>query len=101
MAVLLQNRQQSEAVDRRPVRSASFGRRLLISIIRFLVVVVTAALIGGGWYLAKRGFGREWRSRVVEELHKRGVEVSIQRLTLHPFRGRPQSAASTCHDSTA
>jgi len=48
---------------------------------------VLAAFIGGGWYLAKKGFGREWRRRVVEELHKRGVEVSIQRLTLNPFRG--------------
>src|SRR5438270_1354086 len=42
---------------------------------------------GGGYYLAKRGFGREWRLRVVEELHKRGVEAYIGRLTLDPFRG--------------
>jgi hypothetical protein len=42
---------------------------------------------GGGYYLAKRGFGRQWRYRVVEELRKRGVEASIGRLTLDPFRG--------------
>src|ERR1700759_1991623 len=64
-----------------------FSRRLLISTLRFVIVMVTAAAIGGGWYLAKKGFGREWRLRVVEELHKRGVEVSIRRLTLNPFRG--------------
>src|SRR6185295_19514130 len=41
----------------------------------------------GGWYLARKGFGRQWRYKIVEELHKRGVEASIQRLTLDPFRG--------------
>ena len=45
------------------------------------------ALGWGGWYLAKRGFGRQWRDRVVEELHKRGVEASVRRLTLDPVRG--------------
>ena len=64
-----------------------FAHRFLISTIRFVVVALLAAGIGGGWYLAKKGFGREWRTRVVEELHKRGVEVSIRRLTLNPFRG--------------
>ncbi len=44
-------------------------------------------ILGSGWYLAKRGFGRQWRSLVVEELHKRGVEASVGRLTLDPFRG--------------
>ncbi|HEY4285124.1 MAG TPA: hypothetical protein VGM62_18825, partial [Chthoniobacterales bacterium] len=48
---------------------------------------MAAALIGGGWYLTKKGFGREWRRRMVEELHKHGVEASIGRLTLNPFRG--------------
>ncbi len=44
-------------------------------------------ILWGGWYLAKRGFGQQWRSLVVEELHKRGVEASVGRLTLDPFRG--------------
>src|SRR5215470_5374558 len=48
---------------------------------------VVVAIFGGGYYLARRGFGREWRYRVVEELHKRGVEAQIGRLTLDPFRG--------------
>jgi hypothetical protein len=51
--------------------------------------IVALVLICGwtGWYLAKRGFGKEWRDRVSQELHKRGVEASIQRLTLDPVRG--------------
>ncbi len=65
----------------------SFTHRLLVSIIRLLIVVLAAAIVGGGWYLAKEGFGRQWRTLVVEELHKRGVEASVRRLTLDPFRG--------------
>ncbi|MEY2486010.1 MAG: hypothetical protein QOH39_1658 [Verrucomicrobiota bacterium] len=75
------------ATTRRPNQLPPFFRRLLISFVRFLIIVATSALLGGGWYLAKKGFGREWRLRVVEELHKRGVEASIRRLTLDPFRG--------------
>src|SRR3954470_9309822 len=86
MSVLLHD--QSGKVSASPPKGKhSFGRRLLISTIRFAVVMLAGALIGGGWYLARKGFGREWRLRVVEELHKRGVEVSIRRLTLNPFRG--------------
>jgi AsmA-like C-terminal region len=52
------------------------------------VILVTILSFGStGWYLAKRGFGRQWRYRIVEELHKRGVEASVGRLTLDPFRG--------------
>src|SRR6266480_1776614 len=65
----------------------SFARRLAISILRFGLIVALAAFLGGGYYLAQKGFGRQWRSRVVEELHRRGVEASVRRLTLDPFRG--------------
>jgi len=54
---------------------------------RLLIVALISALLGGGWYLAKKGFGRQWRLRVVEELRKRGVEASVRRLTLDPFHG--------------
>ncbi len=67
-----------------------FGRRSLslgTLLFRLLVLVVVATLMWAGWYLARKGFGRQWRYRVVEELHKSGVEASIQRLTLDPFRG--------------
>ena len=54
---------------------------------RLLALVVFALLLWGGWYLANKGFGRQWRTRVVEELRKRGIEASVRRLTLDPFRG--------------
>jgi len=62
-------------------------RRVVAIAIRLTILAVIVAIFGGGYYLARRGFGREWRSRVVEELHKRGVEAQIGRLTLDPFRG--------------
>src|SRR5579864_4440805 len=68
-------------------RQRSFAHRFLISTIRLVIILSISAAIGGGWYLARKGFGRQWRHRVVEELHKRGVEASIRRLTLDPFRG--------------
>lgn len=68
-------------------RQLTLSRRLLVSAFRLATVLAISAFISGGWYLARKGFGRQWRSRVVEELHKRGVEASIRRLTLDPFRG--------------
>src|SRR6516165_5891670 len=68
-------------------RKPSWGRRIILTVVRLAVLAAIFGIIGGGYYLAKRGFGREWRSRVVAELHKRGVEAYIGRLTLDPFRG--------------
>src|SRR5436189_4654341 len=62
-------------------------RRIALGVMRLAVLAAMFGVIGGGYYLARRGFGREWRYRVVEELHKRGVEADIGRLTLDPFRG--------------
>ena len=62
-------------------------RRIVGTAIRLTVLLAVLAILGGGYYLARRGFGREWRHRVVEELHRRGVEAQIGRLTLDPFRG--------------
>jgi hypothetical protein len=62
-------------------------RSLSQRILRFALLLVILAFAWSGWYLAKRGFGKQWRDRVVEELHKRGVEASVRRLTLDPVRG--------------
>src|SRR5919204_6559767 len=62
-------------------------RRVIAIAIRLIFLAAFIAIFGGGYYLARRGFGREWRYRIVEELQKRGVEVQIGRLTLDPFRG--------------
>jgi hypothetical protein len=68
-------------------RKRTWWRRLALIVMRLAIVVAMVGVIGVGYYLARRGFGREWRYRVVEELHKRGVEADIGRLTLDPFRG--------------
>src|SRR5213593_1096567 len=68
-------------------RKRAWGRRIALSVMRLAILAAIFGIVGGGYYLAKRGFGREWRYRVVEELHKRGVEADIGRLTLDPFRG--------------
>jgi hypothetical protein len=78
---------EESATATRQHRQRSFALRLGISILRFLVIAAIASLFSGGFYLAEKGFGREWRKRVVEELHRRGVEASVDRLTLDPFRG--------------
>ena len=77
----------SPVPTRLPSRRGSFRRRFVVSVVRLLIVALISALLGGGWYLAKKGFGRQWRLRVVEELRKRGVEASVRRLTLDPFHG--------------
>jgi hypothetical protein len=68
-------------------RQSPIARRLAITVGRLIIVALISALLGGGWYLAKKGFGRQWRHRIVEELHKHGVEALIGHLTLDPFRG--------------
>src|SRR5438046_8696227 len=74
-------------VVRKQVRRSTLARRVAAILTRLLILVAILIFGSTGWYLAKRGFGRQWRYRVVEELHKRGVEASVGRLTLHPFRG--------------
>ncbi len=68
-------------------RQLHFGRRFLISTLRFVIIFAIAAAVGGGWYLATKGFGQKTREFITEELHKRGVEAHIAHLTLDPFRG--------------
>ncbi len=67
---------------RRPARV-----RLLRTTVRLVILLFLVGLIAGGWYVARKGFSRNWRNKVVEELRKRGIEVSVRRLTLDPFRG--------------
>ena len=68
------------------VRSSG-ARRFARALLRLTIVLLVFALALGAWYLARKGFSRNWRNLVVEELHKRGVEASVRRLTLDPFRG--------------
>src|SRR2546430_15210208 len=68
-------------------RRSTFAHPLARSILRLAIVLIIAAAISGGWYLARKGFGGHTRARIVEELHRGGVEASIGRLTLNPFPG--------------
>src|SRR5213083_121148 len=74
---------------RRPSQTPRLRRtRHVVAIaIRLTILAAIVAIFAGGYYLARRGFGRAWRYRVVEELRKHGVEAQIGRLTLDPFRG--------------
>ncbi|MEA3210737.1 MAG: hypothetical protein QOE70_3794 [Chthoniobacter sp.] len=58
-------------------------RRVLLAFFALLLI----AVLGVGWYVYHKGFTRKWRHQVTEEFRKRGVEVSLRRLTLDPFRG--------------
>jgi hypothetical protein len=71
----------------RPKRQSGLKHPVVRLILRLAIMLIVAGTIGGGWYLARKGFRGQWRSRVVEELHRRGVEASIGHLTLDPFRG--------------
>src|SRR5437879_12624807 len=79
--------ESSKIAPRAQGRQSTFARRLVISVGRFVAVIALSALLGGGWYLSKKGFGRQWLDRVVEKVHRRGVESSVGRLTLAPFPG--------------
>jgi hypothetical protein len=58
-------------------------RRFVHTIFTFLVAV----LLGSGWYVYHKGFTRKWRSFVSEEFRKRGIELTLRKLTLDPLRG--------------
>ena len=58
-------------------------RRVLLTFFALLL----AGLLGAGWYAYHKGFTSKWRGLVTNEFRKRGLEVSLRRLTLDPLRG--------------
>jgi len=44
-------------------------------------------VLWGLWYLNTVGFSEKWRQMVISEIEKRGVHLTVQRLTLNPFQG--------------
>lgn len=62
-------------------------RRILKIAVRLILLVFFVALAWGGWYVNRKGFTRHWRQFVNSEFEKRGLSVSIHRLTLDPFHG--------------
>ncbi|MDQ2659633.1 MAG: hypothetical protein M3Y03_04360, partial [Verrucomicrobiota bacterium] len=63
-------------------RRWSWRRQIIRSGTRLLILALIVLLLLGGWYLANKGFGRQWRTTVADELRKRGVEASVRKLTL-------------------
>ena len=78
---------QPPSLARQHYRSRIHARRQAIKALRFSAWLLVLGLLVAGWYLGERGFGRQTRRRITEELAKHGVEASIRRLTLDPFRG--------------
>jgi hypothetical protein len=68
-------------------RKWTWRRQVVMSTTRLIVLALLFGAGWGAWYLANKGFGRQVRVKVAEELRKRGVEGSVRRLTLDPFRG--------------
>lgn len=58
-------------------------RRVLLGIL----ILLATGLLAAGWYAYHRGFTHKWRQFVINEFRKRGVELTMRRLTLEPFRG--------------
>ncbi|HSH38041.1 MAG TPA: hypothetical protein VK993_04580, partial [Chthoniobacterales bacterium] len=68
-------------------RRWTWRRQIVMSTTRLFMLAVLVGSFWGAWYLANKGFGRQFRYKLVEELRKRGVDASVRRLTLDPFRG--------------
>jgi hypothetical protein len=62
-------------------------RRFLYRAMQVLLVLVLGFILWAGWYASQRGFGRKWRQFVTAEFRKRGVELTMRRLTLDPLQG--------------
>ncbi|MBA3386698.1 MAG: hypothetical protein H0T95_08795 [Chthoniobacterales bacterium] len=87
MPPILLDPPKAKRISRSLYRRWNWRRQLVASGLRLMSFALFVLLLWAGWYLANKGFGREWRTKVVEELRKRGIEASVRRLTLDPFRG--------------
>ena len=51
------------------------------------MALVFCTVLWALWYVSHRGFSRKWRQVLTSEIEKRGVHVSVGRLTLNPLQG--------------
>jgi len=51
------------------------------------ICLVFATVFWGLWYVSHRGFSHKWRQAVISELEKRGVHLTVGRLTVNPLQG--------------
>jgi hypothetical protein len=52
-----------------------------------LLLFFAATSLWAGWYVYQKGFGKRWRGTLSKEFQRYGLEISVRRLTLDPFRG--------------
>ena len=57
---------------RRPARV-----RVLLTLLRLAILLLLGGLAAGGWYLAKKGFSRNWRNKVAQEPQIRELATSL------------------------
>ncbi len=62
-------------------------RRLWYRLIQLAMVLLAAFIVWAGCYVYYHGFGKKWRKFVTTEFRKRGIALTMRRLTLDPFRG--------------
>lgn len=70
----------------RPDRKVAL-RKMLVWSFWLGVVASVLTVIWALYYVSHRGFSRKWRQIVIDEAAKRGVYMTVQRLTLNPFQG--------------
>ena len=51
------------------------------------VVLAVGTVLWALWYVSHHGFSHKWRQTVIAEAGKRGIHLTIGRLTLDPFKG--------------
>ena len=65
-------------------RRWNWRRQVVASGLRLVAMALLALLGWGGWYLANKGFGRQWRTTVADELrglaelHESGVLTTAE-----------------------
>src|SRR5947208_670568 len=71
-------------------RQSTLVHRIAVNVMRLAMLVAIAGIFGAGWYLAKRGFGREWRYRQVEGIFF-GIQISAtgQLINLGNYKPSP------------
>src|SRR3954469_7301147 len=56
--------------------------------LRRLIILALLAMAGGAAaYVESEGFSKKWRTFVIEQFEKRGIYLTLDRLTLNPMEG--------------
>ncbi len=61
------------------------GRRFWLRTLVFFLVL--GAVVWIIWFVGYRGFTRRWRAALAAEMHQRGLDITVGKITLDPFKG--------------